>query len=141
MISEAKSYVERLLPLRLPQVCVAVTGSDAADLVGKADAVARDNSFIEFRLDHLVRPGLALPKVRQFLESHPGITVIATCSRAVSGGKFRGSIASQLDVLGKAASLGCQLVDVELQTALKSKPERLQKLRAKLRPVAFRLIA
>ncbi len=130
MISEAKSYAPRLLPLRLPRVCVAVSASDAAELVGKAEAVARDNSFIELRLDHIPRPGLALAKVKHFLEAHPGLTVIATCRRAANGGKFRGSIASQLEVLGKAAAIGCQLVDVELQTALKCKPERLQKLRA-----------
>ncbi|HEY1657611.1 MAG TPA: shikimate dehydrogenase [Candidatus Sulfotelmatobacter sp.] len=129
MISEAKRYPPRLLPLRLPRVCVAVSAPDAAELIGKADAVARDNSFIEFRLDHLSRPPVALPKVKQFLETHPGLTVIATCRRAASGGKFRGSIASQLDILAKAAAIGCQLVDVELQTALKCKPERLQKLR------------
>jgi 3-dehydroquinate dehydratase/shikimate dehydrogenase len=56
---------------------------------------------------------------------------IATCRRAASGGKFRGSIASQLDVLSKAAAAGCQLVDVELQTASKSKPEQLRKLRTR----------
>src|SRR6202040_3569393 len=71
------------------------------------------------------------PKIKRFLESHPGTMVIATCRRAVSGGKFRGSIASQLDVLGKAAAAGCQLVDVELQTAGKCKPEQLQKLRTR----------
>jgi 3-dehydroquinate dehydratase/shikimate dehydrogenase len=34
-------------------------------------------------------------------------------------------------VLSKAAAAGCQLVDVELQTASKCKPEQLQKLRAR----------
>ena len=48
-----------------------------------------------------------------------------------SGGKFRGSIASQLDILGKAVAAGCQLVDLELQTAAKCKPAQLQKLRAR----------
>jgi 3-dehydroquinate dehydratase / shikimate dehydrogenase len=130
MISQAKSYAPRLLPLRLPRLCVAVSASDAAEMLAKADQAARDNSFIELRLDHLSRPGLALSKVRHFVETHPGLTLIATCRRAASGGKFRGSIASQLDILAKAAALGFQLVDVELQTALKCKPQLLQKLRA-----------
>jgi 3-dehydroquinate dehydratase/shikimate dehydrogenase len=131
MISEAKSYLPRLLPLRLPRVCVAVSASDAAELLEKADGVARDNSFLEFRLDHLSKPGLALPKVKYFLETHPGVAVIATCRRAASGGKFRGSIASELDILAKASAAGCQLVDVELQTALKCKPDQLQRLRSR----------
>jgi 3-dehydroquinate dehydratase/shikimate dehydrogenase len=97
----------------------------------KAELMVRDNPFLEFRLDYLSKPGLAIPRVKRFLESYPGTVVIATCRRVASGGKFRGSIASQLDILGKAAAAGCQLVDVELQTASKCKPEQLQKLRAR----------
>jgi 3-dehydroquinate dehydratase/shikimate dehydrogenase len=121
----------RLLPHRLPRVCVAVIGSDPNEMAERAEALARDNSFLEFRLDYLSKPGLAMPRIKRFIESHHGMVAIATCRRAVSGGKFRGSIASQLDVLNKAAAAGCQLVDVELQTANKIKPEQLQKLRAK----------
>jgi 3-dehydroquinate dehydratase / shikimate dehydrogenase len=129
MLSAPKTYQPRLLPLRLPRVCVAVAASDPAELLEKAETLIRDNPFIELRLDHLSKPALALSKVKQFMESHSGITVIATCRRAAAGGKFRGSIPSQLEILGKAASAGCQLVDVELQTALKCKPAQIQKLR------------
>jgi 3-dehydroquinate dehydratase/shikimate dehydrogenase len=121
----------RLLPHRLPRVCVAVTGSDPNEMADRAEALARDNSFLEFRLDYLSKPGLAIPKIKRFLESHQGMIVIATCRRVASGGKFRGSIASQLDILNKAAAVGCQLVDVEVQTATKCKPEQLQKLRTR----------
>jgi 3-dehydroquinate dehydratase / shikimate dehydrogenase len=131
MISAPKNYPPRLLPLRLPRVCVALAASDPAELVEKAEGLIRDNSFIEFRLDHLSKPALGLPKIKHFLETHAGITVIATCRRAASGGKFRGSIASQLDILAKASAAGCQLVDVEFQTALKCKPDQLQKLRGR----------
>src|SRR5271166_5244397 len=131
MISAPKSYSPRLLPLRLPRVCVAVSASDPGELVEKAEGLIRDNPFLEFRLDHISKPALALPKIKHFLESHSGVTLIATCRRVASGGKFRGSIASQLDILGKAAAAGCQLVDVELQTAQKCKPEQLQKLRGR----------
>ena len=110
---------------------MAVIGSDANAMAEKAELLVRDNSFLEFRLDYLSKPGLALPRIKRFLESHPGTVVIATCRRVASGGKFRGSIASQLDVLSKAAAAGCQLVDVELQTATKVKPEPLQKLRTR----------
>jgi len=130
-MSSVQHFAPRLFPLRLPRVCVAVIGSDAAGMVEKAEALVRDNSFLEFRLDYLSKPALALPKIKRFTESHPGLSLIATCRRASAGGKFRGSIAAQLEILGKAAASGCQLVDVELQTALKSKPEQMQKLRTK----------
>ena len=131
MNSGNTSYAPRLLPLRLPRVCVAVIGSDASSMIEKAEAVVRDNSFLEFRLDYLSKPGLALPKIKEFMETHPGTVAIATCRRVSSGGKFRGSIASQLDILGKAAASGCQLLDAELQTAIKCKPAQLQKLRTR----------
>src|ERR1700734_1507663 len=131
MISAPKTYPPRVLPLRLPRVCVAVAASDPTELIEKAEGLIRDNSFLEFRLDYISKPGLALPKIRHFLETHSGITIIATFRRAASGGKFRGSIASQLEILAKAAAAGCQLVDVELQTAQQCKPEQLQKLRSR----------
>jgi 3-dehydroquinate dehydratase / shikimate dehydrogenase len=130
-MNSAPPYSPRLLPLRLPRVCVAVIGSDPNEIVEKAELLVRDNPFLEFRLDYLSKPGLAIPRIKRFLESYPGTVAIATCRRVASGGKFRGSIASQLDILGKAAAAGCQLVDVELQTASKCKPEQLQKLRTR----------
>jgi 3-dehydroquinate dehydratase/shikimate dehydrogenase len=131
MSSSPSSFVQRFLPLRLPRVCLAVTGSDPSELLEKAEGLVRDNPFLEFRLDYLPRPGLAVPKIKRFFELNPHAVVIATCRRANNGGKFRGSLASQLDVLAKAAGAGCQLVDVELQTATKCKPAQLQKLRTR----------
>jgi 3-dehydroquinate dehydratase/shikimate dehydrogenase len=108
---------------------VAVTGADANEMLEKAEALVRDNPFLEFRLDYLSKPALAIPKIKAFMESHPGTVVIATCRRTAAGGRFRGSMASELDILAKASAAGCQLLDVELQTANKVKPAQLQKLR------------
>src|SRR5579863_8224270 len=130
-MNSAPPFAPRLLPLRLPRVCVAVTGSDPNQMAEKAESLVRDNSFLELRLDYLSKPGLAIPRIKRFIESHPGTFVIATCRRVASGGKFRGSIASQLEILGKAAAAGCQLVDVELQTAQRCKLAQLEKLRAR----------
>jgi 3-dehydroquinate dehydratase/shikimate dehydrogenase len=131
MNSAPAPNVQRLLPLRLPRVCVAVIGSDPVAMAEKAEALVRDNSFLEFRLDYLSKPALALPKIKRFIEAHPGTVVMATCRRTSTGGKFRGSVASELNILGKAAGIGCHVLDVELQTAMKCKPEQLQKLRGR----------
>lgn len=131
MISAPVSYVPRFLPLRMPRVCIAITGNDAGDMIEKAETLARDNSFIEFRLDYISQPSAAIPKLKKFLELHQHLVVVATCRRAENGGKFKGSLASQIDVLGKAAAAGCQLVDIELQSALKLKPDALKKLRSR----------
>ncbi|MGH9529707.1 MAG: type I 3-dehydroquinate dehydratase, partial [Terriglobales bacterium] len=131
MTASPNSFATRLLHQRLPRVCVAVTGADASDMVEKAEALAHDNPFIEFRLDYLAHPALALPKIKKFTDHNPHVTAIATCRRVASDGKFRGSIASQLDILAKSSAAGCQLVDVELQSAVRCNPQQLNKLRSK----------
>jgi 3-dehydroquinate dehydratase / shikimate dehydrogenase len=130
-MNSAPAFPPRFLPYRLPRLCVAVIGADPNEMAERAEALARDNTMLEFRLDYLSKPGMAIPRIKRFLESHVGMMAIATCRRATSGGRFRGSAASQLDLLNKAIAAGCQLVDVELQTAAKCKPEQLQRLRAR----------
>lgn len=130
-MAENKHYASRLLHLRLSRVCVAVMASEPNELVDKAEALSRDNSFLELRLDYIPRPATALAKVHEFTETHPHITVIATCRRAAAGGKFQGSIAAQLEILAKAGAAGCQVIDIELQTAVRLKSAQFEKLRSK----------
>ena len=73
---------------------------------------------------------MALPKLKQFAEYHSHVVALATCRRVAAGGKFRGSVVSQLDTLSKAAAAGCQVVDLELQSAVHCKPEQLRRLRS-----------
>lgn len=129
MKSDTASYAARFLRHRLPRVCVALFADNPADLMQKIEAAANENSLLELRLDYLPRPALVLLKLKQFAEFHRDITLVATCRRASNGGKFRGSAASQLDVLLKAAAAGCQLVDVELETARSLKADQIEKLR------------
>ncbi len=119
----------RIQRFRLPRLCVAVIGSDPANLLERAETLVRDNPFLEFRLDYLSRPATALPKLRHFLELHPQATIVATCRRAANGGKFKGSVHSQLDILLKAAGAGFQLVDIEVQSALDLKREEFLDLK------------
>jgi len=99
-------------------------------MVEKAEYLARENPFIEFRLDYLSRPGTAIQPLKEFLHSYPHVTAIATCRRTAGGGKFRGTISSELEVLLKAAEAGCQLLDVELASASKLRPADFEKLRS-----------
>jgi 3-dehydroquinate dehydratase / shikimate dehydrogenase len=131
MIAAQSTYVPRLLPLRMPRLCVAVTGTDATEMVAKAESLARDNPLLELRLDYLSQPVAALPKIKRLLESQSGTMVIATCRRVANGGKFRGSVERQLAVLTKAAASGCQIVDLELQSALAARRADLQRLRTR----------
>ncbi|MFI5102491.1 MAG: shikimate dehydrogenase [Terriglobales bacterium] len=127
----SSTLVPRFSPSRLPKVCLALSGDTVEDMLATAESMARDNPFLEFRLDYLKQPLAALPKIHRFLETHQYVTAIATCRRADNGGKFKGSLASQLEVLSKAHAAGCQIVDLELQSALKAKPEAIARLRSR----------
>jgi 3-dehydroquinate dehydratase/shikimate dehydrogenase len=129
MNTTTAAYTPRFLPARLPRICVAIVASSPAEMVEKADVVVRENPFIEFRLDYLPKPALALARIKAFTEYHPEALIVATCRRAANGGRFRGSIAVQVDLLAKAATQGCHLVDVELETAARLKPADFVKLR------------
>ena len=120
----------QLIRSRIGKVCVAITGSTPTEMVEKAIEAVRENTFVEFRLDYLPKPLLALPKLKQFLSERSEVTAIATCRRVATGGKFKGTIAAELEVLEKAASSGFHLVDAELQTAEAMKRGQLDKLRA-----------
>lgn len=126
----SSSCLSRKLPLRLPPVCVALSGGDAAIMLERAESAVSEDNFLEFRLDYLKQPAAALPKIQRFIEAHPGLILIATCRREANGGKFRGSIAAQLQVLQKAAAVGFQIVDIEVESAQTLKPAEIAKVRS-----------
>ena len=128
MRESSSTYASRIRRFRLPRICVAVVGSDAGTMSERAESLVRDNPFLELRLDYLTQPLAALPKLRNLLEIHPEATMIATCRRAVNGGKFKGSVAAELAILRKAADLGFPLVDLELQSAESLKADELRDL-------------
>lgn len=121
----------QMIRARIGRVCVAIIGSTPAEMVEKASEAIRENTFIELRLDYLANPMAALPKLKQFLGERSEVTAIATCRRASTGGKFKGTIAAELEILEKAAASGFHLVDVELQTAEAMKRGQLEKLRSR----------
>jgi 3-dehydroquinate dehydratase/shikimate dehydrogenase len=130
-LASSSTLAPRFLPMRLPKVCLALSGETIDDMLAIAESMARDNPFLEFRLDYLKQPLAALPKIHRFLETHQYVTAIGTCRRAENGGKFKGSLASQLEVLTKAHAAGCQIVDLEIESALKAKRDAIARLRSR----------
>jgi 3-dehydroquinate dehydratase / shikimate dehydrogenase len=130
-LASSSTLAPRFLPMRLPKVCLALSGDTIDDMLATAESMARDNPFLELRLDYLKQPLAALPKIHRFLETHQYVTAVGTCRRAENGGRFKGSLASQLEVLTKAHAAGCQIVDLEIQSALKAKREAIARLRSR----------
>ncbi|HTC74549.1 MAG TPA: shikimate dehydrogenase [Edaphobacter sp.] len=123
------SVAPQFLRSRIGKVCVAIIGSTAAEMLEKASAVVKETPFLEFRLDYLEKPLLALPKFKHFFTDNTAATGIATCRRTANGGKFSGNVAAELEVLSKAASAGFHIVDVELESVEAMKKGELQNLR------------
>jgi 3-dehydroquinate dehydratase / shikimate dehydrogenase len=123
------SVAPQFLRSRIGKVCVAITGSTAAEMLEKASAVVKETPFLEFRLDYLEKPLLALPKLKHFFTDNTAATGIATCRRTANGGKFSGKVADEIEILSKAAAAGFHIVDVELESAEVMKKGDLQKLR------------
>ena len=123
------SVAPQHLRSRIGKICVAIIGSTAAEMLEKANAVVKETSFLEFRLDYLDKPLLALPKLKQFFTDNTAATGIATCRRATNGGKFPGNVAAEIEILSKAAATGFHLVDVELESVEAMKKGEFQKLR------------
>jgi 3-dehydroquinate dehydratase/shikimate dehydrogenase len=119
----------QFLRSRIGKVCVAITGSSAPEMIERAAAVVKETPFLEFRLDYLEKPALAVGKLKQFFAENTAVIAIATCRRVDNGGKFAGSVAAELDVLTKAAEAGFHILDLEVESAEALKKGELQKLK------------
>ncbi len=126
--------------LRLPKVCVAVQAETPAELVARAEGALGDARFFEFRLDSLDKPAAGLPKLKEFLGRRRDVSAIGTCRRKPNGGAFSGSLNSELDVLLKAAEAGCQIVDLEIESAEQMTKPQMKKFREQLRTAGASLL-
>ena len=115
--------------LRFGKVCVAIQGGSPAELMDRAEAALKDSKFLEFRLDSLPKPAAALMYLKQFLAEHREVTAIGTCRRKAHGGGFDAPLATELEILTKAAQAGCQIIDLEVESAEECKPAQLARLR------------
>ena len=120
----------RRLPTPLPKVCVAVGGSSAGEMLSRAETLAGSHPFLEFRLDCLEDPAAALDDFRGFRKAHPEAVLLGTCRRTGNGGNFGGSLTDEMAVLRKAAALGFQLVDLELESAQELPADEVAALRS-----------
>jgi 3-dehydroquinate dehydratase / shikimate dehydrogenase len=142
------SQTEQLAPpatpprprLQLGKVCVAIQAPTPAEMTARAEKALVDAKFLEFRFDALTRPASFLPDLKAFLAGHRDVMAIATCRRKENGGNFTGSLTAELDVLLKASQAGCQIVDLEVESAEGAKAAQLEKFREALRAAGSALL-
>lgn len=128
------------LHLRIGKICVSLQARTAAELFDRAEAALPDCRFFEFRLDSLPKPAAAFPGIKHFLAAHRDVTALATCRRKENGGSFTGSVSAELEILLKAAECGCDIVDLEVESAEGMRPSQLAKFRDALRAAGAALL-
>jgi 3-dehydroquinate dehydratase / shikimate dehydrogenase len=126
--------------LRLPKLCVSLGGATPAELFARAESALRESRFVEFRLDALAKPAAGLGQLKELLGRNRDVIAIGTCRRKDHGGKFTGSMAAELEILLKAAEAGCQIVDLEVESAEQATRPQLARFRAALRAAGTALL-
>jgi 3-dehydroquinate dehydratase/shikimate dehydrogenase len=119
----------------VPRIAVAATGDSPRELFECAQRALESCRFVELRLDWLPHPERALQIIPRLLERGrsagraQSAILQATCRRAQNGGRFRGTVAAQLEILRKAAECGCRVVDLEIESAETAGAGTVQALR------------
>ncbi|HEX4322843.1 MAG TPA: shikimate dehydrogenase [Acidobacteriaceae bacterium] len=102
---------------RVGRICVSLRASAVSELLERAEAARADSQFLEFRLDLLDKPAVAIAPLGKFLAAHKDIVAIATCRRKAFGGGFAGSRTEELNILAHAVEVGFAIVDLEIESA------------------------
>ena len=129
MTSTTPAITAYQLRTRMGKICVSVTGTTAPEMLSRAEQIADTNPFIELRLDTLNKPQGILSKLKAYAATNRHVTMIATCRRTESGGDFVGEMFEQAEILEGAAKAGCQLIDVEIESAENMRPADWKRLR------------
>ncbi len=116
-------------------ICAVAAGRTAADMRRGLRQALRGARTVELRVDWL-RGDAEIERMirwiaanRRKLGAGSRVTLIATCRRVPAGGKFRGGVARQLELLLGAAAAGCEWVDLEIESAEKISREQILGLR------------
>ena len=115
----------------LPRICIVATGDTPAELFECALRALPYSPLVELRLDWLPRPAEAMPLISRLLRAQHGrrSELQATCRRKENGGRFRGTVGEQMEILLQAAAAGCSLLDLEIESAEAAGGEAVRSLR------------
>jgi 3-dehydroquinate dehydratase/shikimate dehydrogenase len=110
------------------KICAVVAAQQPRSMWTQLESALRQTRTVELRLDWLLTEKEIHTFLRRMATKRPLATLIATCRRFDAGGRFRGTIASQLLVLAEAIRAGCRWYDLEIESISKCPPELLDVL-------------
>jgi 3-dehydroquinate dehydratase/shikimate dehydrogenase len=110
------------------KICAVVAAQHKRSMWTQLGRALRQTRTVELRLDWLQTEGEIHAFLRRLASKRPRATLIATCRRFKAGGRFRGTIASQLLILAEAIRAGCSWYDLEIESTSKCPPDLLEVL-------------
>jgi 3-dehydroquinate dehydratase / shikimate dehydrogenase len=110
------------------KICAVVAAEHPRSMWTQLERALRQTRTVELRLDWLPTEKEIHAFLRRLANKLPRATLIATCRRVEAGGRFRGTIATQLLVLAEAIRAGCDWYDLEIESASRCPPELLDVL-------------
>ncbi|MFY9529656.1 MAG: shikimate dehydrogenase [Candidatus Acidiferrales bacterium] len=114
-------------------ICAVVAAPKARNMMRQLAEALDVTSTVELRLDWLgSRPEILkfltlLGEFRKVVPRLSRATLIATCRRRASGGRFIGGWERELEILKLAARSGCEWVDLDVETAVKVYPNDIRR--------------
>lgn len=104
-------------PFGREPLCVVLAEPSARRLLAALERPAnRATGLVELRLDYLDGSGELMAFLRALRAAPKRLRMIATLRRRGAGGRFRGSVESQLAWLRLALEAGCRWVDLEVES-------------------------
>jgi 3-dehydroquinate dehydratase/shikimate dehydrogenase len=110
------------------KICAVAAAGQSQAMWKQFDHALRQTRTVELRLDWLSSKKEIHAFLRRLASKRPRAVIIATCRRLEAGGRFRGTIASQLLVLAEALQAGCTWYDLEIESARQCRSELLDVL-------------
>ncbi|MDE3110000.1 MAG: shikimate dehydrogenase [Acidobacteriota bacterium] len=108
------------------KICAVVAAADSGTMLRQLRLALRQTRTVELRLDWLSGDREIARFLSRLRSIRPKATLIATCRRREAGGKYSGTIASQLAQLLEAIGAGCEWFDLEIESVRQCPPGLLE---------------
>ena len=99
------------------RICAVIAAKSSAEAQEQLSNALKLSGTVELRLDWLGGEGEIVHLLGWLAKQQFRADLIATCRRCVAGGKFRGTLATQIAILRMAVACGCTWADIEQETA------------------------
>jgi len=110
------------------RICAVAAAPTAKEMARQIRGALRETRSIELRLDWLRNSAEIARFLAWLRRQRIQANFLATCRRAPHGGRFRGGLHEQIEVLRAAVEAGCRCCDIEIESLRGIRPETARKM-------------